>query len=168
MLTAGAIPRWNGEAWEQVENHVGEKGWVNGVETEITEYGPYPEGWSDTPPPPTLEEAKEKKLKEINDAKWAAIRTGEVEYEGLHYGTDKDSQNALSRAVVAYQSTGALPPVWKAKDGALQNPTIEQLTAILALVIGFAEVQFSRESTLMERVNAAETVEDAEAVTWGE
>jgi hypothetical protein len=91
-----------------------------------------------------------------------------VEYQGLHYGTDTDSQNALACALVAYQLTCALPPVWKAKDGVLQSPTTEQLTAILTLVSGFVEMGFVKESALAERVNAAETVEDAEAVTWAE
>lgn len=51
----GYIPKWNGESWDQVENHVGKHGYVNGVPTIITEYGPLPDGWSDTPPPPPLE-----------------------------------------------------------------------------------------------------------------
>lgn len=41
------IPRWTGEGWEQIENHKGKKGYVNGQYTTIAEYGPRPEGWSD-------------------------------------------------------------------------------------------------------------------------
>lgn len=55
-LLEGFISRWTGTAWEQVENHVGKEGYVNGEYTIIREYGPLPEGWSDTPPPPTSEE----------------------------------------------------------------------------------------------------------------
>lgn len=55
-LREGFIPRWTGTAWEQVENHKGEEGYVNGQYTIIREYGPLPEGWSDTPPPPSPEE----------------------------------------------------------------------------------------------------------------
>ena len=42
--------------WEQVENHEGEQGYVNDQVFTIAEYGPYPDGWSDTPPEPTEEE----------------------------------------------------------------------------------------------------------------
>ncbi len=45
-LVDGFIPHWDGGKWEQVENHKGRKGYVNGVYTEIKEYGPLPEGWT--------------------------------------------------------------------------------------------------------------------------
>jgi hypothetical protein len=163
----GYIPRWNGMAWDQAENHRSEKVWIDGAETEITEYGPLPEGASATPPPPALEEEKEKKLREINAAKWAAIAGGEVEYEGLRYATDEGSQGLMSRALTVYQLTGALPPFWKAKDGILQSPAIEQLTAISTAMYDFMETQFSRELTLAAQVQAAGAVADVEAVTWG-
>ena len=28
-LREGFIPRWTGTVWEQVENHMGEQGWLN-------------------------------------------------------------------------------------------------------------------------------------------
>ena len=55
-LKKGFVPRWMGEKWEQVEDHKGKSGYVNGQPHEVKEYGPLPEGWSDTPPPLTTEE----------------------------------------------------------------------------------------------------------------
>ena len=55
-VAEGKIPRWDGEKWEQVEDHKGKSGYVNGQPHEIKEYGPLPEGWSDTPPPPTADQ----------------------------------------------------------------------------------------------------------------
>lgn len=55
-LKKGFVPRWTGKKWEQIENHKGKSGYVNGQPHEIKEYGPLPEGWSDTPPPPTTGE----------------------------------------------------------------------------------------------------------------
>ena len=162
----GYWPRWNGAAWEQVENHKGEKVWIDGVETEITAYGPLPEGASMTPPPPSLDEAKAAKLAEINQAKWAAIESGEVEYQGLRFATDTASQGLMGDATGMYQLAGILPPFWKAKDGVIDSPTIEQLTAIASAMYNFMEDQFVRERTLAATVNAAETVEDVEEVTW--
>ena len=59
------------DAWVDVENHVGEKGFVNGVPTTIEEYGPLPEGWSATPPAPT-EEQLFVTLRASRDARLAA------------------------------------------------------------------------------------------------
>ena len=65
-----------------------------------------------------------------------------------------------------YQLAGVLPPFWKAKDGILQSPTITQLTAIAKAMYTFMEAQFSQELTLAGQVNAAETVEQVNAISW--
>ena len=51
-VLAGHIPRWTGKSWEQVENHVGESGYVNGEPFTVRDYGPHPEGWSSASPDP--------------------------------------------------------------------------------------------------------------------
>jgi hypothetical protein len=61
----GHIPRWTGNAWEQIEDHKGKEGYVNDKPFTVKEYGPLPEGWSEVPPPPTLEEAVTAKLAEV-------------------------------------------------------------------------------------------------------
>ena len=55
-LKGGYIPRWTGNNWEQIENHKGLDGYVDGKPFKIVEYGPLPDGWSDTPPPSSEEE----------------------------------------------------------------------------------------------------------------
>ena len=55
-LKKGFIPCWDGKKWGQVEDHKGESGYVNGQPHTINVYGPLPDGWSDTPPPPTTGE----------------------------------------------------------------------------------------------------------------
>lgn len=55
-LKKGFVPRWTGKNWEQIEDHKGKSGYVNGQPHEVKEYGPLPEGWSDTPPSPTEEQ----------------------------------------------------------------------------------------------------------------
>ena len=71
-LKKGFVPRWTGEKWEQVEDHKGKSGYVNGQPHEIKEYGPLPEGWSDTPPPPTIEELFDR-LRSFRDARINAV-----------------------------------------------------------------------------------------------
>jgi hypothetical protein len=71
----------NGQ-WALREDHRGETGYVNGVQTEIKLVGPYPLGWSADPPPPTAEEERassiagcQAKLSEIDFKSTRSIRT---------------------------------------------------------------------------------------------
>jgi hypothetical protein len=165
-IIAGYKPRFVNGAWTQAEDHKGEKGYLNGDPFEITEYGPYPEGWSAAPPPKPLVEVKADKLAEINAAKWSAIENGDVEYEGLRFHTDSASQSMLGNAILMYQSLNTLPQVWKAKDGYLTVTAVGQLTAIGALVAAYVEGLFGTEYALRGQVETAETVEAVEAVVW--
>lgn len=70
-IVEGKVPRWTGKRWEQIEDHKGKNGYVNGQPHEIKEYGPLPEGWSDTPPPPTANELSAH-LRSARDALLAA------------------------------------------------------------------------------------------------
>lgn len=49
---AGYVPRWTGSVWEQVENNKGREGYLNGQPYTVEDYGPLPEGFSETPPEP--------------------------------------------------------------------------------------------------------------------
>ena len=72
----GTLPKipegcWLGEKngeFVLIENHKGKSGYVNGEPYEIKEYGPLPEGWSDTPPAPTIEELFDR-LRSFRDAR---------------------------------------------------------------------------------------------------
>jgi hypothetical protein len=67
-ITAGV---WAGErdgTWVYFESHRGRAGYVNGKPYTITDHGPLPEGWSDTPPPPTPEELEARREAEFNAA----------------------------------------------------------------------------------------------------
>jgi hypothetical protein len=64
-LQTDFVPRWTGAVWEQVEDHKGKEGYLNGQAHTIKDYGPLPEGWSDTPPPPTEAELAAQRKAEI-------------------------------------------------------------------------------------------------------
>ena len=74
----GHIPHWTGGTWEQVENHKGTRGYVDGKPHTVIAYGPLPDGWSDTPPPPTMEEEARARIDvidaEICDLEQKALR----------------------------------------------------------------------------------------------
>ena len=55
-IVAGHISRRINGQWIQVENHRGEKGYVDGRPYTMMDYGPYPDGWSTEPPLPTVDE----------------------------------------------------------------------------------------------------------------
>lgn len=71
-VVEGKVPRWTGQEWEHIEDHRGEQGYVDGQPHEIKEYGPLPEGWSDTPPPPTIEELLDT-LRSVRDGRISAV-----------------------------------------------------------------------------------------------
>lgn len=91
----GYIPRWNGETWEQVENHKDEQGYLSGQPHTIKDYGPLPEGWSATPPEPTPDEQAAQRrarimtrLAEIDAASVRPLRAL-VRGEAVQADTDK-------------------------------------------------------------------------------
>ena len=47
---------------------------MDGKPYTIKEYGPLPDGWSDTPPPPTLTDVQTAKSQEINSGYQSALR----------------------------------------------------------------------------------------------
>lgn len=92
----GKWPKRVNGAWENVENHIGEKGYINGVPTEIKEYGPLQDGWSTTPPPPTLEDQLAA-VKSYYAAKLAVLDTSMINALWAGGGT----QEATTRASLA-------------------------------------------------------------------
>jgi hypothetical protein len=64
-MRMGYVPIWNGIAWEYIENHRGEKGWVNRIPVEIRELGPLPDGFTTEEPEPTPEELAQQRRQEI-------------------------------------------------------------------------------------------------------
>jgi hypothetical protein len=137
----GYIAHWTGEAWEQVEDHKGETGYVNGEPYTIKDYGPYPDGWSDTPPPPTPEEQLEAQKAAFTNAiqqrldAFAQTRN----YDGImSAATYATSTNAKFRAEGQY-AVEARDATWAAGytilDAVLAGerpmPTLEEVMAEL-------------------------------------
>lgn len=184
----GYIPHWMGTAWEQVENHKGREGYMDGKPFTIKTYGPLPDGWSDTPPEPTLDEAKAAKIAAIDAQTSSAILAGfdyEIDAgtgttEALHFSYDSfDQQNFADSANVAImvQSGGKGLPAsvtWNAyrdwtpeKGGELVRLTLDPVE-FLALYTGGA---LTHKAAKMEEggrrkaaVAAAMTLEEVEAI----
>lgn len=156
---------WQGGAWQIIGDWRGSKGYVSGEPTEIEELGPLPDGWSETPPEPTLEEAKENKKKELADARWRD-EVGGIVIDGVRMYTDRESQAKYTGAVVTYTAKGVWPPSWKGMDGWLTLPDGNALMDLAEAVEMHVAGLFVREEALSKQVDAAETVEEVQAISW--
>ncbi len=144
----GYIPRWTGTAWEQVEDHKGEEGYVGGKPHTIKEYGPYPDGWSTTPPPPTLEEARAAKLEVIDAETSAAILSGFAYtvdagngLESLHFSYDSfDQQNFADTANACIMVQSGVPDLPQSVTwNAYRDHTAESGGELVRLTLGPAD-----------------------------
>jgi hypothetical protein len=186
-IQAGYIPHWTGTAWEQVEDHKGLEGYLNGKPYTIKDYGPLPEGWSDTPPPPTLEEARAAKIAAIDAETSAAILAGfdyAIDGRTLHFSYDThDQQNFADTANAATLAMMGVPGVpgsvtwngWEIKKDAAGKETARSLVRLsltpetfLALYMGGAlthkGTQMEIGGTRKAAAEAAATVEELEAI----
>ncbi len=161
----GFIARWAGQAWENIENHVGLEGFVNGEAFTIKDYGALPEGWSDTPPTPTLESAKQQKLAQINGAYDNAIDYIQADYP-LKEILSWDIQYAQSKELLENPEAAAIfvrelaeqrgLSVEEMRDRILANAESWQRTA------GFLTAQ---RQIMKEAVLLAQKIEDVEDIS---
>ena len=102
-LQEGHIPRWTGKKWEQVEDHRGRQGYVDGKPYTVKEPGPLPEGWSDDPPPPTQQELDKRRIAEIHarldELDRQSVRPLRAIIKGT--GTDVDTQTLAAKEAEA-------------------------------------------------------------------
>ena len=112
-IVEGFVPRWTGKNWEQVEDHKGKKGYVNDEPYEIKEYGPLPEGWSETPPPPTTEELfarlRNQRDARINSILWMRERHADELALGKETSLTPEQYTALLTYIQALRDLPAQP-----------------------------------------------------------
>jgi hypothetical protein len=143
---------------------------VNGEAYEITAYGPYPEGWSDSPPPPTLEEAKEKKLAEISAAYNEFDANGSVmTTAGYPIQVGQAHVAKLDGAIRFAEMTDAASIYITDADNVTHyGVSLADAKGILLEQMGAALAAHAKKQTLRAQVEAAETVEDVEGISWEE
>ena len=112
-VVEGFVSRWTGKNWEQVEDHKGKSGYVNGGPYEIKEYGPLPEGWSETPPPPTTEELftrlRDQRDAHINSVLWMRERHADELELGKETSLTPEQYTALLTYIQALRDLPAQP-----------------------------------------------------------
>lgn len=113
--------------------------------------------------PITLESAKANKLAEI--AAWRYAReTAGVKVNGATISLDRQSQAQLSGAYTAIKN-GLLTSVdWKAADGVWVTLTAAQMESLMQTAAKHIQACFDAEKALAQKVAAAQTIEDVDAV----
>jgi hypothetical protein len=114
---------------------------------------------------PTLELARKVRLAEIADERYNE-ETGGIEFQGVTMHTDRESQAKYIGAIVALNALGTYPPNWKGMDGWLAIPDGDTLNALAAAVESHVSACYAREYALQALIEAATTIEEAQAVGW--
>ncbi len=159
VFQEGFCPCEKDGAWIQVEDNRGKKGFVHGVETEIFELGPLPEGWSDTLPPPSLEEVKEQAREALK-----AYRQ-QVEYNGFtlngqHWDSEQKDELRLNSAYKLFEAGLTEYPGWKIGDGVYITLTLQILKDASMAFMQHAGNAFAVELAKQAEIAALETRED--------
>ncbi len=120
-------------------------------------------------PPPTLDEKKASKRTELMTTRDNLIAAG-FDWNGHHYPLSPELSSDMLIKLTAMQM---LPPPpeyvyqWKDATGVYRDiGNTEAFKAFCAAALGYGEALFARERMLQEFVEAAETVEAVEAVSW--
>ncbi len=157
----GYIPQFNGKKWLQIENHIGIKGYLNGDEYEIKDYGALPENFSFEKPLPSLEEAKEQKISELKIAK-ENVEQDFIIYKENKYDCDQTSIVRISLAKESYIE----PILWKDYNNLSQELNFEDLKALLSTIYAHISDVHKKYNAYKERIENITNVEEILAINW--
>lgn len=118
----------------------------------------------ETPPLPTLEEAKTAKYAEIANARWQS-ETGGTTLNGIEIATDRESQAMITGAALQAVVDPNYTCRWKTVQGFISISAAE-IVGIAQAVRAHVQACFDREAALLSAIDAAETVEAVLAVAW--
>lgn len=115
------------------------------------------------PPPVTLESAKADKKAQIADWRWHREVSG-VNVGGTKIRTDRESQAQITSTLTSLEQ-GLLTSVdFKAQDGTWLPLTLDDVKAVARAVAQHVQQSFTIERQLVEMVDAAETIEEVQAI----
>ena len=113
---------------------------------------------------PTLDELKAKKRAEMAAARYAAEISG-VTLSGATIRTDRESQALITGAALAASHDENYSVTWKAKNGFV-TLTAAQIIAVAQAVRAHVEACFDREAELQTAIEAADSAEALDEITW--
>lgn len=160
---------WNGEAWQEVEDHRGTEYWLPGdvygtPAHEMTELGPLPEGATTTAPEKTLDELKADKIAALK-AERDQKEVLPIEYNGNSFDYDDKARDRINAAIIALDMAGKEATLqWTTANNTNATVTAQDLRNIIASVAMRSNTLHEQYRAAKEAINAAETKEEVEAV----
>ncbi len=112
----------------------------------------------------SLDDERQIKIQEIAYERWKE-ETGGITLNGVDIATDRGSQALLAGAVLKAQDDPGYVVNWKAKNGWFQIDAAT-LTAIADAVRAHVQACFDKERELQEKIMAATSIEELEAIKW--
>lgn len=127
---------WNGESWQEVEDHRSTEYWLPGDTygtpgREVKEIGPLPEGATLTPPEQTLDDVKTAKVAEMK-AERDKREQGVITYNGKGFDYDLKSVAKLNEARDVLLVDGG-SQAWICADSTITTLTADDITEIKRL-----------------------------------
>lgn len=113
---------------------------------------------------PTLDELKAAKRAEIAAARYAAEISG-ITLDGVEIRTDRESQALITGAALAAMQDENYILKWKAVSGFVELGA-EQVMSVAQAVRQHVQSCFDREAELQTAIEAAETEEELNGITW--
>ncbi|EEV5427910.1 DUF4376 domain-containing protein [Campylobacter coli] len=115
-----------------------------------------------------LKYAKEFKKDEIDKAKSNAIEGG-VSYKDKIFQSAEKDRNLLTSTVSLFAITKQLPEgfVWISKDNEAVPFTLEELIELGGIMANSVNTNAIKARTLKDKVEQAQTLEEIEAIKWG-
>lgn len=110
---------------------------------------------ADLVPEPTFEEAKELKLAEI--AQWRyAVEAGGITVSGLKIQTDRSSRFSMQELAAGAKAANAESVSLKIADGSFASVSMTELDNILSAVFAHVQAVFSQEAVYVAQVASAQ------------
>lgn len=169
-LQEGYVSVFKEGAWENIEDNRGKEYWlqddVYGTPARKMEtLGALPTDAMFTPPKKMLEQVKQEKIIELKIMR----DTAEVEpitYQGYSFDYDSKARERISAAIIALEVTGASATLtWTTADNKDVKVTADDLRCVIAAVAQRSNALHVAYRAAKDKVEAATTVAEVEAVT---
>lgn len=179
VIPSGHIARWNGDAWETVEDHrqhMDERGrkeggtpyWLPGdtwrSEPRYTEeLGPLPEGALLERPKRSVVELRNEKLLKLNTAFSAAEASGHVMSSiGFEIDATERANRDVDGLITRLEATGMEQTTFCDYTNTFQTVTVANLKTMRLEIIAYGQALYARKWEIREAINAV-SLEDEDA-----
>ncbi len=168
-LQEGFASIWNGK-WENIEDNRGKEYWLEtdtfGTPAKtMKELGAFPAGAVFTAPAKTLEQLKADKINELKPIR-DAEEVKPIEYNGNLYDYDEKARDRISAAIIALSLQGEGASIdWTTADNQDVKVTANDLRMVIAMVAQRSNALHVAYRAAKDKVEAATTVAEVEAIT---